>query len=122
MKHLKKLSVIACLCLASTMAHAGSYQGYVTQIIPSTSNGMAHIILSNGAFQPGFPSSCPHENNQMIYSIDLSTATGKALFDAALSAKENGTLTYVYGNGSCAPRAPVPPTGNTEVVVYLGIK
>lgn len=116
-----KMAAIASLSLLSTSAFASAYQGTVTSVLTSRFNNMAHVVVSNGAFHAGITGSCPFTGNRMVYSIDLTTTAGKALFDTALSAKNTGRLVFAAGDGVCANRAPMLSPA-TEAMDFLDLK
>ena len=95
---MKKIAAAA-LLLAAFGANAASYQGLINNVTPN--NGRLFIAVNAGGFD-GAGSSCYAVTTTMIYSVDLSTATGKALLAVALSAKLTGKQVYVYGDGTCA--------------------
>ena len=94
-----KTIAAAVLLLAAGAANAANYQGFITNVTPV--NGRLFISIGGGGFDGGTPSTCYTSSTSMIYSIDVSTANGKAVLATALSAKLTGRQVYVYGDGTC---------------------
>src|ERR1700760_1201757 len=77
--------VAACgLLLAVGTASAANYQGLVSHGTPL--NGHGFLAANPGGFD-GAASTCFTSATTMVYSFDPSTAIGKAILAAALSAK-----------------------------------
>jgi len=92
-------TIAACaLLLAAGAAHAASYQGLIGNVTPHS----GHLFTVNSGGFDGAASSCFANSGYMVYSVDVSTATGKALLATALSAKLTNKQVYVYGDGTCA--------------------
>lgn len=120
MKALKMAFFAATAALLSVSAHASTYQGFVSTVVPDATSNLVHVLIERGAF--GAPSACPRAGPSMIYSIDVSTAIGKAMFDTALAAKTSGRQVFISGNDVCAVRAPLPPNGSTEIMIFVDLK
>ena len=96
---MRKIAATAALLLAGSAANAANYQGLIGNVTPNS--GRLFISVGTGGFD-GSGSTCYAVTSVMIYSVDVSTANGKALLATALSAKLSGKQVYVYGDGSCA--------------------
>ena len=120
---MKTKSIVRALATAawfsSSIAHASSYQGTLTNVTPY--NSLVFLGVSGGGFDGG-ASSCFANATSMVYSFDPSTAQGKAILAAALSAKLTGRLVYIYGNAVC-PGAGNPYNGQgSENMIGIDLK
>ncbi len=88
----------AALLFAACAANAANYQGVVVNVTPN--NGRVFLAINSGGFD-GAASTCFSSPTAMVYSIDVSTAIGKAVLATALSAKLTGRVVYVFGDGTC---------------------
>lgn len=96
---MKNAIAAGALLLAAGAADAANYQGVIGNVTPNS--GHLFITVNSGGFD-GSASTCFAYSGYMVYSVDVSTATGKALLATALSAKLTNKQVYVYGDGSCA--------------------
>ena len=97
-----KIAAATALLLAACAANAANYQGFIGNVTPY--NGRIFISVAGGNFD-GAASTC-YVDTTMVYSVDASTAMGKAILAAALSAKLTARQVYVYGDATC------PAVGN----------
>lgn len=87
------------LAAASAQAADGAFQNRLVNSIQIRSNGIAYIhmaIVRTGGASPACSAS-----SQQYFTVDISTPTGKALVDLAITAYLTGKTVNMYSDGTC---------------------
>jgi hypothetical protein len=109
-----KFAAVIALLFAACAANAANYQGIIGNVTPY--NGRLFISVNSGGFD-GAASTCFTNATSMVYSVDASTVTGKAILAVALSAKLTSKQVYVFGDTTCpAGGNPYNGTGSENMV------
>lgn len=106
MKLVKKLLCVCAAMLVSSVGHAGSASGAVTQTLLGTAGILIFKVGTGATGQP----SCSTGGE---WALLLDTAAGKGTYALLLTAVAQGLTVNVVGNGTCSV------WGDRETVSYI---